>query len=183
MKKIVLVVLLISSIACKSDKKSNEINEPSSQEAHTVSKESEYPNFTILFRAKVLLDDKFRLLYTEELGEKFSGKEIVFTDVKGSEDFQTIRFVLPKKDIYPIRLRLNVGNNKEQKGIIIESIEIAHDDNKLKISSTEFYKYFYPNKYIEYNRENGEVTFKEEDGKHFPFFVSRGPLHDELMIF
>lgn len=179
MKKIFLVLILVLITSCKKNKKSEEINnEVKLDSTEVVSKE--YPNFTLKLIAKVTVDDRFRLLYTDELGENFSGNKIVFRKVIGSPDIQTITFELPRKDIYPARLRLNVGENSNQKSIQIEEIEIMHDDNKFSISKESFSKYFFPNKYIELNNE-GIVNFIKADGKHFPFFVSRGPLNDELI--
>jgi len=181
MKKVLFTLLILLIFACNEETKKNEIKKLESQTLKE--KEVENPNFTVKLVAKVLYDDQFRLLYTQDLNTNFDGKQAVFINVKGTEGFQTIEFKIPNADIYPVRLRLNVGYNKDQKGIDIESLEILHHGNQFIISDTIFNKYFYPNKYIQFNKDNGEIKFQKDDGKHIPFFVSRTPLHEILYEF
>lgn len=178
MKKIAIAFLsLFLVLGCKNDKKSEE---PQAEEQATEEKVESIDNFTVRLKAKVELDDQFRILYTEEDGEAFTGKKAIFKEVKGSNEFQIIEFKLKQPDIYPARLRLNVGFNKEQKPIEIEYLEMLHERSSFTIPYAEFKNYFFPNKYIEYRKETGTVNFLEDDGKHLPFFVSRGPLHKVL---
>ena len=179
MKKIVLVIILILNFSCKKDKKDTLIKNDVETENKEIASKI-FPKFTFILTAKVIEDDRFRLLYTDELGEKFSSKKIIFKKVEGSNDFQTITFELPQEEIYPARLRLNVGDNPNQESIQIQGVEIMHDENKFSISKELFSTYFFPNKYIEHNNE-GIINFIKADGKHFPFFVSKDPLHDELI--
>lgn len=182
MKKIILIVFVLIFSACKQDK--NEIEPITKEKQEEVKNKAKLPrNFTVKLTARVELDDQFRVLYSEGLGEPFNGKRAVFKKIIGSNDYQTIEFVLPKPGIYPARLRLNVGYNKNQKSIDIQSVEILHEGSQFFISDSLFNKYFFPNKYIEYHKETGKAIFKKEDGKHVPFFVSRKPLNDMLIDF
>jgi len=183
MKKIILLfVLFMIFSACKNDKKESKLDlEDNKQER--LNKQTKNSNFTIKLNAKVQNDDKFWVLYTEEPGELFSVEKRIIKPVKGSDLHQEIEFIFPDKNIYPARLRLNVGTNREQKIINIKSIEILHEESQIMIADTVLNKYFFPSKYIDLTENNGEIILNIKDGKYVPFLVSKKLLEEELSTF
>lgn len=183
MKKILFILALIFiGFSCKSDKKDNQPNTVE-QKKETNEQVAETPFFTVKLIAKVEKDDKFKLLYTEDTGVPFVGKQVVRANVKGSEEFQTIEFKFKEKDIKPIRLRLDIGNNKDQKTITIKSLEFAHNDDYFIVQDSLLKRFFSPNKHIEFTKDAGVVKLMPEGDKYAPFFVSKKPLHDKLFQF
>ena len=179
-KYLLLSFALVVAVSCKKEKE-----KPDNQqvEIKEVVADKEPAKFTLVLTAKVLKDDRFRLNYAEDLKEQFSAKKIVFSAVKGNTEYQDISFELPKNDIYPSRLRLNFGTNKDQDPIDIKAIKIAHQGNEIEIVDSLFYRYFLPNKHMELDKSTGIVSFKEEDGKRAPFAISKRLLNTKLSEF
>lgn len=103
-------------------------------------------------------DDKFQMLYTESKEETYTLKKVIKRKIIGSPEEQELIFTLPK-EIYPSKLRLDFGKNKEQGTIMINTVSISLDGESIEISNTEFLSYFKPNTWISKVGVNNESEY------------------------
>lgn len=134
---------------------------------------------TVELEAIVPKDDKFIVFYLQKGKKQLAGKESVIVPVKGSNEVQTIKFLLPT-DKHLIKLRLDVGVNKEEDPIEIKSLKFTARRHSIEKAIDTF---FIPNQYLSYN--NGKYNRSSlPDGSYNPFFRSRFNvygLYEELM--
>lgn len=178
MKKIVLAIVLLTSIvSCKNDKKETE--KVVENETPEVKEEVVKKDFVLLtLNAVVPKDDTFVLQFTEDPTFKFKASDKMKVDIKGSNVPQDVIFKLPNK-VIPTKFMLKVGR-KNYEGVTISKLTISNEDRVFEISKENFYQFFNPNKYIDYNREEKTFTSKEIDGRYIPTFISRPVLIQRL---
>lgn len=145
---------------------------------------SELKSGHIILSAKVLEDDVFQLFYWESSEQNFSIKKSVRTKVKGSPKLQEIAFELP--DLLGLqRLRLDIGENKNQEVILIESLKFSSDKNEYTFNQSDFNQLFAPNKYVK-PLSNGKYSaipgFKDDKEFHDPYFISVDSSEQMAMI-
>lgn len=131
-------------------------------------------------------DDLVLLYYTEDTIESFDIKKSIRKNIIGSPNEQEIIFTIPN-NIYAYKLNIDISNVKTQKKIDINTLTILTDKTKIEINKQNFHEYFYPNNYIDYNKDRGTFICKiiNEGGvdKYNPYFVSTPKLIEELIYF
>ncbi|WP_165749401.1 alginate O-acetyltransferase AlgX-related protein [Cellulophaga sp. Z1A5H] len=148
-------------------------------------KTTTHNNLKVILSAKVLKDDMFQLFYEEEEKDGFSHKKTVDVEISGKKDFQEITFMVPKIASLN-RLRLDIGNNKNQNSIIIRSIRFSLDEQVIIYDVEAFNRLFKPNNYVKKIDKNG--TFKglsamRKNKKIFdPYFSSRRTSNELIAI-
>ncbi|WP_298237191.1 hypothetical protein [uncultured Algibacter sp.] len=180
MKKVLIVIVLIL-ISCNSNKKEKvqeEFKNPS-KETNKIQGDS---NFTLILSAKLSLDHKLSLYYEENPNDKFNEKNRLFKKVQGTDVFQDIEFKIKDPKIFPSRLRLHFSNRNE-KQVIIKSIELKYKGDSFLVKDSTFSKYFSPNKFIKYGLNLGEFNFQVKDNAFSPYFVSRPLLTGEMDLY
>ena len=142
--------------------------------------------FRILIKGVFKSDDLLLLYYTEDSLEKFDIKKSISKEIKGSNQEQTVIFMLPKGH-FAIKIQLDISDRKTQKGIEISSIIISELKNKTKIEKNDLSKYFLPNNYIDFDKETGDFICKIIKENHLekynPFFLGSPRLIKELLEF
>lgn len=137
----------------------------------------------VTLTATVKKDDKFQLFFKEvdNVEIPFEEQDAVWKDVKGSENSQEIKFLLPE-NVLPNYLRLDVGTNAENESIIISNFKIEYLGKKIDINSTAFFDtYFISNSYIVVeDKTSGLIKTKKENDFYDPFFNSGENLKYEL---
>ncbi|WP_424004045.1 alginate O-acetyltransferase AlgX-related protein [Maribacter sp. IgM3_T14_3] len=148
-------------------------------------KTTTHNNLKVVLLAKVLQDDMFQLFYEEVEKDGFSHKKTVDVEIIGNNKFQEITFMVPKIASLN-RLRLDIGNNKNQNSIIIRSIRFSLDEQDIIYDVEAFNRLFKPNNYVKKIDKNG--TFKglsamRKNKKIFdPYFSSRRTSNELIAI-
>ncbi len=129
----------------------------------------------VVITAKVQKDDVFQFFFWEAKDKNFTIEKSVRTAVKGADTYQEITFSLPDlKDLH--RIRLDIGENKEQDPIDIQIIRFIKGDDMLTFDRKEFSSLFGPNEFITPNNNTGAFHGKSISSKgkliYDPYFVS-----------
>ncbi|WP_347923215.1 hypothetical protein [Pontimicrobium sp. SW4] len=165
MKKIILSCLVIFSFSCKNeDKKATEVQTP-------IKKEVVKDNlFKIIMEAKVKEDDKFQVFFTDDSPEEsFSANKRLVKNIVGSEEFQTLEFVLPK-EVLPFKFRIDLGENSYETLVEIGVIKLEYNNEVIEIDPLTLERFFQPNIYLQ-KTDNGFMR-KTIDGRCDPFLMS-----------
>ncbi|MBV7269161.1 hypothetical protein [Winogradskyella luteola] len=184
MKKFIkYFLILIVATNCNGNEKSptdNKVKEPKIVEIHKENKtKTDY--FTLKLEAVVEEDDDFTLFYLNENQRQISKRNSVSIPVKGSDNYQTFFFQL-NEDVLPNKLILKFGNKDKIQKIIVNSLELSYNGNKITITKQVFFNHFNPNEFIEYNKVNFTAVALEKEGMYNPFFVSRKSLQDRMNL-
>lgn len=117
-------------------------------------------------RAKVLKDDVFQLFYLQKGDKSFSEKKSRRKKIKGRQAFQKISFSIPI-DKKLTKIRLDVGQNREQRPLGINWVKLSTDGLSYKFGIREFFRM---NKFVKYEKK----TFVPSiiSGKYDPYLVS-----------
>lgn len=140
-QKIVTIILMTIALAsCKSDKKDD-------KPANDSELKKEENSFNVTFNLIVKKDDNFHLYYTEDKSINFNEDQSVWLPIKGSENEQEVKFILPE-DIIPtdIRVDFGYGVNKEQSEISLKKFRMNYYDKSFEVKDSLIFNYFYPNK-------------------------------------
>lgn len=166
---LIAVLILVS---CKSE------NEKKVEDKNNV----ELPEtFDVSFNVTVLKDDTFHLLYTQDGTLNFSDDKKVALIIKGNDKPQDILFKLPK-DVLPTNIRLDLGQNKDQGEMSINSIKVKYFKNTFEHKENIVKNYFYFNDFqLSRDDKSGKVkAVIGSDGRHVPLMWSNELLSDEL---
>ena len=175
--KIILIgaLSLITLAGCKIDKKDD--NQPAL--AQPTAKQGT-GRVSVIIKAIVHKDDAFQLFYTEDSSLNYNGDLSVVVPVTGSEAVQDIVFSL-SDDALPTTLRLDVGENKAQGDMTIESIMVNYYDKKLSIPGKDFTKYFQPNNNMKTDGQSPVIKLVTDDqGIYDPMAYPSGELINSL---
>ncbi|MBW8198974.1 alginate O-acetyltransferase AlgX-related protein [Flagellimonas abyssi] len=125
---------------------------------------------------KVLENDIFYVYYLQEGIKKWSDMQSVHQRIKGNKSYQNLRFSLPLDK--PIkRIRIDIGANKNQKPIVINSITIRSEVGILKFEK-DFFENFDLNAYATFNKD--KFIPKIVNGRYDPFLVSKPFLAQQI---
>lgn len=172
MKKIILLLLVVITFSCKSEKKEKETT--------PIVEEIEQKNaFTLSINAVVENDDSFILFYLEEGQTKINLKNSITANVLGSLDPQELNFKI-KEEVLPTKLFLRFGNDQKFQKINFLTTYLSFGENSFSIENEKFFQFFNPNKFIDYDRENFIAISNEVDGEYKPRFGSRAVLIDKI---
>ena len=179
MKRVILVLLLVSAFACKSDKKTETQDQNTEEEAV---KEEVYEGYIMSLEAEVLKDDTFLINYLSEYEEEnqFIKKNNIITKVKGQSGVQSIKFKLPD-DVYDLRrLRMNFGKNRAMGSILVENITIEKAGKKWVMKSDDIFRYFGANGYLSIDEDGKIFKFMEKEGSYNPFIISKWSIESAI---
>ncbi|WP_341215800.1 hypothetical protein [uncultured Wocania sp.] len=114
-------------------------------------------------------NDTLELFYNSRKNESFMAKKSLRKPINGSTSEQKIKFVL-EQGIYPTRLRLDLGENQNQKEILIKNITLKYNNGNHEFSNLELEKYFKPSKYFNFENLRGKPMVI--DRKYDPYLES-----------
>jgi hypothetical protein len=166
------MLCLITTFGCKEDKSTTDV---------VVEEDVNLVEVTVT--ATVKKDDKFQLFFKEEdnVVIPFAEQDAIWKEVKGSENAQEIKFLIPE-NVLPNYLRLDVGTNPENENIVISNFKIEYLDKQININSTMFFDtYFISNAciFIE-DKATGLIKTRKEKDFYDPYFNSGDNLKYEL---
>lgn len=171
--KIILTALLTFSLfSCNSSKK---------DEASTDT-DSSSGEVTLTIEAKFLLNDKFQIYYTKEPNVELSGENFFDKYVYGNDQMQKVTFKFPK-GVIPCKIRLDLGENNEQKNISIKNISISYNDNLINGDDGEFMTLWTPNESLVYNSNQFLYDIVLINGLHDPLLISNVNVEKKLLKF
>ncbi|MFI0429477.1 OstA-like protein [Mariniflexile sp. HMF6888] len=133
-----------------------------------ITKEDPKNYFQVIINAKVKKNDNFQLFYTNDISKNFSETQSLIKIVIGQEEFQNIEFQIPNKE-YPTNLRIDVGSNKDQNQLKIDSILLRYGGYEIFIPEHLIQKYFKYNDYIDLN--NYTYNLHTINKNYDPFFT------------
>lgn len=142
-------------------------------------KKQEENVFRAFINIKVLEDDNFQIFYIDNLELGYSEKKRKTIQVKGTEEFQTIVFELPH-GVFPKMFRIDLGENKKESPIEIESVTLKHNDKTIEINDLIFDRFFKPNIYL----DKTDKTFLRHsiNGRYDPFLLSTPLLNKKIEL-
>lgn len=178
--KAILLFLIISLNSCKLEKKNQE-TKPKSD----VTKISNSDLFSeeVVIKLKFILEkrDHIQLYFTEDPLDNFSEKQTFRYNTNANSEVQEMIFEF-EKDVYPEKLRLDLGANKEQQKIILKNITITKGNKILSIDGEKILKYFTPNPYLTHLEGTGEFIPNIKNNIYDPYLTSNDELNYELAI-
>lgn len=95
------------------------------------------------------------------------------------------------KDIYPLKVRLDFGNNREQGKISINKVTFLLDNKNFEVNSETFLSYFRPTPWInqigvssnsEYNLLVKDIDVNGNIVSYAPYFIATDKLQAELEV-
>ena len=143
---IALIALMFSVLSCKNDKKEAQKEEKSDGSLH------------VIISAIVPKDDSFQIYWNEEGSDNFTAEKFVNIDIKGNEKPQDLDFKIPEQAM-PKQLRFDLGSNKGQGTIKINSLKLKYYDKVFQCQAQDFWKYFGNNTSIDYDKKTATVKF------------------------
>jgi len=158
-------------VSCKKE-------EEKSQEAAKI------PVFTATVNATVEKDDTFQIFFKDNTdpSTQFEEANSVYATVKGSKEPQDIVFNFPE-GVEPVAFRFDLGYNKEQTPIKINSFKVAYDGKQFGISGNELFNYFRADTtFSKIDKATGTVTpFVTKDGVYDPMIFNEENYSQELV--
>lgn len=169
-----ILVLSLSFVSCENKKTEENSTTPES----VVSKDSP---FTVKINALILKDDIFNIYYNEDGKDVYLPEQVVIIETKGNNTAQDIVFELPK-DVMPMNLRFDLGSNKDQKSIKINSFQMDYMGKSFATKSGgEFIKYFSPNPQIVFDAATSSANIViDETVMYDPIFFATPDLKKEI---
>ncbi|WP_115460776.1 hypothetical protein [Winogradskyella aurantiaca] len=167
-KKVLLIYLVVLLISCKNekDKSNSQVKESSTS---LIEQTNNY--FQILINVRVPKDDTFEIYYYETGSSTFHSKDFVSKKILGNEYDQDILFDLPE-NMYPERLRLDLGKNVNQDPIKLNSVTLIWNDKKYEFSKEELKNDLRPSKFVIFDKERLIVKTVEVNGRYDPYFYT-----------
>ncbi|WP_146109720.1 hypothetical protein [Jejuia pallidilutea] len=181
MKKIIMIAIMFLCVLTSCKNRENKTPEDNVETKEVLSVDK----FTVVLRGIITKDDNFQVFYTEYEGDVHTEAKSVVAKVFPSDDEQDITFELPKK-VYPMNLRIDLGNNIKQESITINELIFKYKKGDYRINSKELNKYFTFNKGIEMLSDS--ITFKLKPisyqgiEKHDPYMVGNKSFIDMLTV-
>lgn len=173
--KVILFTVLLFMLNCKDEKtKKEEIIE--STPVETI---NEKDFFSLTINAIVDYDGDFILYYLEGNQKDITSKNSVSLNVERSESVQKLHFRL-KENIIPTKLMLVLKSEQKKQRIKFFDSRLDYYDDEILISAKNFYQFFNPNHYLEYDKDNYVAVAIEKNGQFKPNFFSRKVLDDRI---
>lgn len=169
--KTFLVITVITLVSCKEEAK----NDTTEKAIVNVDQ-----SLNVIVDLVAQKDDNFQIYWTEDGSDNFEADKYVNVDVKGSPESQKIVFKLPE-EVLAKQLRFDIGSNKEQKEIKINSLKLKYFDKEFVCQSPDFWKYFGNNTSIAYDKETATAKLITNLPEGFdPIFGGTSNLTKEL---
>ena len=170
--KIILLITLFAFASCKDEKK--EV----SKENNNISLQNE-DYFTFSINAVIENDDEFTLFYLDVENEQIAKEKSISLQVSGSLSPQDLVFKL-KEDVLPTRLILRFGNSEKTQKIDFNESRLNYYGKEIVISKENFFQFFIPNNFINFDREAHTAVGREVDSNYDPTFFSREILENKI---
>lgn len=168
--KLVVVLLTILTVSCKKE------------ESKTEEKPSEVlKTFNVKLNMIVPENDNFQIFYTEFETEGFDEKKSLWMPVTGKDEPQIITFKLPQ-DVLPTNLRIDLGNNENQKPMKFNSFKMEYYGKSFELKDTLILKNFIIGDQLIFDKQSSTLTPKKGDNEIYdPLLYPQDNLKVEIM--
>lgn len=163
---------LIMLISCNSAQKDDA----------TLEKQSSPDQVTLTLETSFLQNDKFQIYYTKEPNVELSGEHVIDKYVYGNAQMQKIDFKFPK-GVIPFKIRLDLGENMDQKNISVKNISIQFEDQVINGDDGQFMKSWTTNESLVYDTSKFIYNIELINGLHDPLFISSVDVEKKLLKF
>ena len=106
--------------------------------------------FILSIEMKILEDDILEVYFDNRKTNIFQVKDVIQREIKGDTVYQKINFLF-KKNVFPNRIRLDLGENLNQKNIHLRKIELKYNSGKHLFTNEEIKFFFRANKYLNFD--------------------------------
>ncbi|WP_282134860.1 hypothetical protein [Seonamhaeicola maritimus] len=179
-----LLVFLVLTTTCKPKNKSESEKLNIKNEKAIDNKEKELKNkvFEVEVLYKISKDDTFQVFYTSlNETENFSSNYTIKKKVLASNDFTSIKFQLPE-NVLPYKIRIDLGEKKEQGSIAIQGIKLRYSGNEINIQKELIPQFFLINEFLKYNHKTGIFKSSVINKSYDPFMISSALLNKKIDI-
>lgn len=143
---------------------------------HLDKKQIEASEIILEVNAIIPENDIFYVYYLQEGIKTWDDDHSVYQRINGSEKSQKLKFILPLNK--PLNsIRLDIGANKSQEPISINSLVLSSKTGKLVLKKNIF-DYFEPNHYLKY--KDGLFIPNIVSGRYDPFLIAKPELSETL---
>lgn len=146
--KIIVTFFLASTLFVLSSCKDNEKSKPVSNKKDQDTDVKYSNDFSVTLRAKVTKKDIFQIFYIQDPSEPYTAEQLVSAEVLPDSEFQVVEIILPN-NAYPYNFRLDLGTNKEQESVQIETLTLNYKNESYSIEGKDIPKYFTLNEGVE----------------------------------
>lgn len=177
MKNKIFIMLAIVSVAFISCKKEQDSEEKKAEEPVIQKKEF----FSVDLEVIAPKADDFAIYYTEDGTINFAGDKASWRGVLAEPNkTQTVTFDFPK-DVVPTDVRFDLGNNKKQGDLVLQSFKLSYYGKTFKAQGSDFFNYFSQNDSIKSVVDPAKGTIKFLENKHsIPYYFPKQALLDEI---
>lgn len=177
MKNKIFIMLAIVSVAFLSCKKDQD-KEEKQVEAPIIQKKE---FFSVDLEVVAPKADDFAVYYTEDATINFAGDKAVWKGVLAQPNkVQTVTFDFPK-DVAPTDIRFDLGNNKKQDDLVLQSFKLSYYGKTFKAQGSDFFNYFSQNDSIKSIVDPTKGTIKFLKNTHsVPYYFPKQALLDEI---
>lgn len=169
---IITILAIFFIVACNdADRK---VEEKSAIDSPGLINEDYSDQFLVQMKVKILKPDMVQIYYNESDDSQYVSTDFVEKWVSGTENWQVLKFVLPK-GIYPTHLRLDLGRNPSAEYVLLNGISISYENkNTHTFTIDEIKTFFRPNANLNIIDENGSLRleFINKTGKFDPYLSS-----------
>lgn len=132
----------------------------------------EFENQLIVKLSLIILeDDELELFYNTAFSPNFTANNNIKKKVTGSDTTQDVFFIL-KDDEYPKRIRIDFGNNRNQKQVEIKEIKLLYNKVFKRFTKEEIKLFFKANEYFDFNFETLKGIGVEKNDRYDPYLES-----------
>lgn len=164
MRKTISVLSILVIFGCKEGKRTNTT-------ANQDLTSSNKTKLELVIEVIVPEDDVFEVYYHEPEEKTFTSKNYVFERIKGSSKVQEVSFTIPD-NIYPERLRIDLGKNINQGEMIFKSARLVFGEKEYSFSEEEIKKQFKPSKFMLFDPNTRTVKTQRINEKYDPYFYT-----------
>jgi len=170
MKKIILSILLVTTVVFNSCKNKENVKE----------KTTEDMPFIVEMNVTIKQDDVTCLYYKDNSISFFNEGMGIYKNLTKSDTPQNIIFELPIGFI-PNDFRLDLSHQNQKQKITVNKIIFKYKGKSFEIVNKDIDKYFIPNEGVIFNDADRSFTFKlNKDGNYDPFLSSTGQFYPLL---
>jgi hypothetical protein len=172
MKNLYFIYVLLALTLLSSCKGKEEQTEKATKEPEV---------FEVGFNLTFSKDDVFQLYYTEDGSLNFNDEMSIRLPQKGSENPQEVVFKMPN-NVLPTNIRLDLGENPEQKSIVVNSMRLKFYDNVFEAKDSLVSRYFYLlENQVKYDNKSSVISIVTPEGVFYdPLMWSNELLTDEI---
>lgn len=150
----IIFLLLFTFLSC--ERKNNHLEE----------------NIVITIKMKVIHDDVFQLFFSDSYVNNYQERESISLKVLGKDAYQHVVFKL-SKGILPKRIRVDLGNNINQKEIQIDYVSIGIKNKIIFFNKDNFNRMFEFNECVQYIKHKKTILLDCPNEFYDPYFISK----------